>query len=136
MFHTSYKYDEDDSQIYATSAYSGSDPDIDDTEQFSENIDHTVKTGSMVDIEYTPSDATNNLLITVHKSRDGVFDGTENPWKSFTIENDGGPHVEPYTIPDTWAAGVYRLGMKSSGPTTTFGLRIRFRSWRKTKGVA
>ena len=51
MAHSSYLYDEADTELYKTDSYDGSDADVDNTEQYTDDIDLTVNTGAAIDFK-------------------------------------------------------------------------------------
>jgi len=137
MGHESYKYDAADDEVYQTDGYGGTDTDVDNTERFTDDIDLTVLTGAEVDFKFDGTNATDDLILTIYKRRDGSWTGNEVAWKSaITVANDGSETEYHYTIPEAYQAGHYRFGMKSEGATTTFEMEVSVRQWRKTRTIS
>lgn len=136
MAHKSYLYDGTDTELYKTDGYGGSDADVDNTERFTNDIDGTVNAGSGIDLKFDGSGATDNLILSLYKRRDGDWDGGEIAVWSDTIESDGGEHIYHFTIDGSYGAGHFRFGMKSSGSTDTFEMDVEMRQWRPTDTIA
>ena len=134
MPHESRKYDSEDTGLYSTNAYGGTDPDVDDTERFTKVIDLSVSTGAALDFKFLGNDSTYDLEFRLYKRRNENFDGTEALWKKgvITFMNDGTETVEHYTIAPDFEAGYFRVGMVANGVTTTFDVDVQMRVWRRT----
>jgi hypothetical protein len=135
--HTSYLYDDDDTDLYVTDGYSGSDADVAGTEVFTDDIDLTVRQGAEVHFKFDGDNATDDLLLTVYKRNDATWTGNEAAWKAAkTVDNDGTETEYHFSIPAQFTAGHYRFGMVRSGSTTTFDIHVTMRRWRPTQSIA
>ena len=136
MAHESYLYDNSDTELYQTNLYGGTDPDIDGTERFTDDIDLTVQLGAIIDFLFDGSDALNDLVINLYKRRDNSWSGDEIAVTSITVENDGNEHLYHFTIEESYGAGHYRFGMVRSGGATTFDIDVEMRTYRRTNTIA
>jgi hypothetical protein len=136
MAHESHLYDAADTELYKTDGYGGSDADVDNTERFTDDIDQTVNMGSGIDFKFDGSGATDNLVLSLYERRDEDWDGSEIAVWNDTIESDGSEHICHFTIDESYGAGHFRFGMKSSGSTDTFEMDVEMRQWRLTATIA
>ena len=136
MASESYLYDKTDTELYKTDGYSGSDTDVDDTERFTGNIDLTVYLGANIDIKFTGSGSTDDLVLNLYERRDANWDGGEIAIWNATVSNDGSESIYNFTIDSSYGAGHYRFGMKSDGSTDTFEIDAEMRKWRRTTSIA
>lgn len=135
-FHTSYLYDKSDIELYKTNGYSGTNPDVNNTEKFTQNIDLTVNTGVVVDIIFDGSNDLDDLILNIYRRRDDNWQNVENPIETpTTISNDGTERIFNMAIGKTYGPGHYRIGMKSSGASTTFDIYARARFYRDTRSI-
>ena len=136
MAHESHLYDETDTELYKTDGYGGSDADVDDIEQHTGNIDLTVNIGAAVDLKFDGSGSIDDLMLSLYKRRDANWDGNEIAMWNTTITSDGSEGTYHFTIDESYGAGHYRFGMKSSGSTDTFDIDMEMRQWRRTDTIA
>ncbi len=136
MARESHLYDEVDTKLYKTDSYGGSDADIDNTERYTDDIDLTVNTGAAIDFKFDGSGSTDDLIISLYKRRDDNWDGDEIALWSATVDNDGSEDIYHFTIGESYGAGHFRFGMKSSGSTDTFEMDAEMRQWRRTDTIA
>ncbi len=136
MARESYLYDKTDSELYKTDGYSGDDTDVDATERFTDNIDLTVNLGANIDIKFTGSGSTDDLVLTLYERRDANWGGSEIAIWNATVSSDGSESIYNFTIDSSYGAGHYRFGMKSSGATDTFEIDAEMRRWRRTTSIA
>ena len=135
-FHTSYLYDKNDSELFKTDGYNGNDPDIDDTQKFTNDIDLTVNTGAIVDIVFDGSNDMDDLVLNIYRRRDDNWQGVEIPLETpITISNDGTECIFNISIGKAYGPGHYRIGMKSTGSNTTFDVYARARFYRDTRSI-
>jgi hypothetical protein len=136
MAHESHLYDEIDTRLYRTDGYGGSDADVDSTERYTGNIDLTVNVGAAVDFKFQGSGIINNLVLYLYKRRNSVWDGNEIALWSATVTSDGSEDSYHFTVDESYGAGHFRFGMKSSGSTDTFEVDVEMRRWRPTDTIA
>ena len=136
MAQESYLYDKNDTELYKTDGYGGSDSDVDSTERFTGNIDLTVNLGANMDLKFAGSGTTDDLALFLYERRDSNWSGNEIAIWNATISNDGNEHIYNFTIDGSYGAGSYRFGMKSSGSTDTFEIDAEMRKWRQTTSIA
>jgi hypothetical protein len=136
MAHESHLYDESDTKLYKTDGYGGSNADLDSTERFTGDIDLTVNIGAALDFRFDGSGSTDDLILYLYKRRNSIWDGSETALWSITIANDGSESCYHFTIDESYGAGHFRFGMKSSGSTDTFEMDVEMRQWRSTDTIA
>jgi len=131
-----YEYGDTDETLYATDAYSGSDADldntapVDDTDGYTADIDLTQKLFAALEFVFTPSNATDNLVLKLFKSLDNSWDGDELPIQEITVDNSNAEELYPFLIDPSFGPGHYRFSMQSSGATTTFDIKVLMRRAR------
>ena len=136
MARESYLYDKSDIELYKTDGYGGRDTDVDATERFTDNINLTVSLGANIDIRFTGSGRTDDLVLSLYERRDASWSGNEIAIWNTTVRNDGRESIYNFTIDGSYGAGHYRFGMKSSGATDTFEIDAEMRQWRRTTSIA
>lgn len=136
MARESYLYDKSDIELYKTDGYGGSDTDVDATERFTDNINLTVSLGANIDIRFTGSGSTDDLVLFLYERRDASWSGNEIAIWNTTVSSDGSESIYNFTIDGSYGAGHYRFGMKSSGATDTFEIDAEMRQWRRTTSIA
>ncbi len=136
MDRESYLYDKTDTELYRTDGYSGSDADVDDTERFTGDIDLTVKLSASMDFIFTGSGSTDDLALFLYRRRDANWAGNEAAIWNTTVNSNGSESTYNFTIGESYGAGHYRFGMKSSGSTDTFEIDVEMRQWRRTNSIA
>ena len=136
MARESYLYDKSDIELYKTDGYGGSDTDVDATERFTDNINLTVSLGANIDIRFTGSGRTDDLVLSLYERRDASWSGNEIAIWNTTVSSDGSESIYNFTIDGSYGAGHYRFGMKSSGATDTFEIDAEMRQWRRTTSIA
>lgn len=135
--HTSWLYDDSDTNVYKTDGYSGSHTDIDNTERFTDDLDLTVSQGAQVDFKFDGTNGTDDLTIKIYKRRDSSWTGAEIAWKSaLSVSSDGTEDTYHYTIPADYGPGHYRFGIASTGATTTFEMQVDYRASRPTGSIS
>jgi len=135
MRHDSHLYDQEDTQLYQTNLYSGTNADIANVELFAGDIDLTIMLGAAIDFRFTASGAVDDLELALYKRRDNDWDDDEIAVWSVTIASDGTEDIYHFTIDPTYGAGHYRFGMASSGGTDTFDMDAQMRRWRNTREI-
>lgn len=127
-------YDGEDTELYKTDGYSGSDADIDNTEKFTSDIDLTIQLGAVIDFKFDGTNGTDNITFNLYKRRDSSWDGDEIALSTASDTNDGSEDIYTKTITESLGAGHYRFGMVSAGASTTFEMDAEMRTWRLTEG--
>jgi hypothetical protein len=122
-----YSYDASNTSIYRTNAYSGTDPDVGTTQQFTADIDLTQRVFAVCEITFLASGATDDLKVSLYRSLDNVWDGDELEILSTTIDSDGTEDLWSTTIGPDFGPGHYRFGLKASGVTNTFDINFETR---------
>jgi hypothetical protein len=117
-------YDDSDTVIYQTDAYSGSDDDVTSTEKYSDTIDLSNGGQAVISIKFDGSDASYNLKVNIYASPDGTWDGDEIALTSIVITSDGSEDLKSMVID---GPGYFRLGLDSTG-TTTFDVEAKYRA--------
>ena len=123
-------YEDDDVTLYETDGYSGEDADVGATIVFTEDIDLTEKKAIAVDFKFDGNNATDDLIIYLFKRRDDSWDDDEIAVWSATVDNNGSEDIYHFTIDESYGAGHFRFGLKSSGATTTFDCEIKGRYYQ------
>ncbi len=136
MARESYLYDKTDTELYKTDGYGGSDTDVDATERFTDNIDLTVNLGANIDIKFTGSGSTDDLVLSLYRRCDASWGGSEIAIWNATVNSDGTESIYNFTMDGSYGAGHYRFGMKSTGATDTFEIDVEMRQWRRTTSIA
>jgi hypothetical protein len=131
-YNEEYGYDLADTELYKTDGYNGSDPDIDSTTRYTEDINLTASIGATIDFKFDGSGGTDDLILSLYKRRDSNWDGDEIAIWSVTIDSDGSEDIYHFTIDESYGAGHFRFGMRSSGQTDTFEMDAEMCQWLKT----
>ena len=126
-----YDYDSEDTTIYETVGYGGSDHEINDLIRHTLDIDLTSKLGAAVDFKFNATGGTDQLVVSLFKRRDTKWSGTEIAIWSGNVANDGSEDVYHFTIDEAYGAGHFRFGLNSAGATDTFQIDVKLRKWNK-----
>lgn len=125
--------------IYMTNGYTdggvaGIDTDVGGTEVFTNDIDLTKDLGASFDFDFTPSDDVDDVILTLYARNDDQWTGFELDWKNapITVSNPGTRFIYHYRLTKEQGAGHVRWGMKRSGSSTTFDVKVshvQTRTW-------
>lgn len=118
-------------ELYQTNAFSGTDADLDNTAPVSETDGYTSdivltdKEIAALSFEFLGNNSTDDLVLTLFKRVKAAWTGNEIALFSVTVTNDGSQDV--YTDMEIgphkgYGPGTYRVGMQSSGASTTFDM--------------
>jgi len=115
-----------------TDFYGGSTPDLaaDQAYDYTANVD--LETNGYEDahitVDYDGNGTTDNIIISVFASLDGTnYDDIE--LTSFPGSKTGNDEQVSFVIKDV---ANFRIGVKTSGTTNTFGYQIKYQAWRYT----
>jgi hypothetical protein len=122
-----YQYDGSSTTIYRTNAYSGTDPDVGSTQQFTADIDLTQKVFAVCELKFDASGATDDLKVSLYRRLDNSWDGDELEILATTIDSDGSEDLWSFTIGPDFGPGHYRFGLRSSGSTDSFDINFNLR---------
>lgn len=130
-------YDKTNTVLYKTNLYSGTDADLDNSapvsqvDGYTKSIDLTSDKGVDIDFKFDASGATDNLVLKLHRSSTGAWDGTEILVDNKTVTSDGSQDIYNYVIGTGLSGpGYYRFSMQSSGASDTFDIQVTGRFWR------
>lgn len=137
-------YESSDTNLFVTDVYSEdadditASDDIDNTEQYSEDINLTSwYNGMTIDVKYIEiggTTTTDELYVNIYRSRSGTWVDKELVAGFVNCGNPGvaaGYKIKPIAINAKQSGkGYYRLGILSSGTTNTFDAIIQGRYWR------
>ena len=106
----------------------GSEANVDDTGQSSENIDLSQWEGvhCYVQADFPPG-PTDDLVIEVLSSNDGGTTYDSIPIFSFTVDNSNGNDNVSFIVTSVYS---FKVLFKSSGATDTINVLFRYRKWR------
>ncbi len=127
---TIWTYGATDEELYQTDGNGGTNPDVDDTERYTNDIDLTEERGATITIKFDGSDATDDLIISLYARQDDAWEDVEIALSSVTVASDGSEDIYTITITPAYGAGHYRIGMVRSGASTTFEIDAQMRRWR------
>ena len=113
--------------LYRTNLYSGTDPDVDGTLRFSDDVDLTQKVFAVCEVTFEASGTTDDLEVSLYRRLDGAWDGDELEILRTTMENYGPEAVWSMTIGPDFGPGHYRFGLKSTGTTDAFDVDLNAR---------
>jgi len=122
-----YQYDAASTNLYRTNLYSGANPDVGSTQQFSADIDLTQKLFAACELKFDASGATDDLRVSLYRRLDSVWDGDELELFATTIDSDGSEDLWSFTLGPDLGPGHYRFGLKSSGSTDSFDIDLNAR---------
>jgi hypothetical protein len=122
-----YQYDGSSTTVYRTNAYSGTDPDVGSTQQFTADIDLTQKVFAVCELKFDASGATDDLKVSLYRRLDSSWDGDELEILATTIDSDGSEDLWSFTIGPDFGPGHYRFGLRSSGSTDSFDIHFNVR---------
>ena len=132
------KYDESNTELYATNLYLGTDADldntapVDDTDGYTSTIDLSSKMGAKIAFKFTGSGSTDKLVLKLYTALSSSWDGDEMLIDEIEVDNDGTESIYSYTINALQyeGPGYYRFSMQSEGGTDTFDIIVECRYWR------
>lgn len=108
---------------------------INDTGNYTVDIDLTQRAGILISTTYDASGATDNLIMQLFKSPTSTWVGTENKIDEVEIPSDGSADIEPYTLDASmYGPGHYRALFKSSGANDTFNVDSDGYFWDSYEG--
>lgn len=122
-----YEYDASTTNLYRTNLYSGTDPDVGATQQFSADIDLTQKLFAVCELKFDATGATDDLRVSLYRRLDSSWDGDELELFATTIDSDGSEDLWSFTLGPDFGPGHYRFGLKSSGSIDTFDIDLNTR---------
>jgi len=122
-----YQYDGSSTNLYRTNLYSGADPDVGSTQQFSADIDLTQKLFAVCELKFDASGTTDDLRVSLYRSLDNSWDGDELEVFATTVDSDGSEDLWSFTLGPDFGPGHYRFGLKSTGATDSFDVDLNAR---------
>jgi len=131
----SWLYGNTDTELYKTSAISGSDATVTNTEVFTSAVALNIETGAVVDVSFKGSGATDDFTLKLYKKRSDSFESFDQAIWSSTISNAGATINFQFTIDDSYGAGFFRFGMASTAGNDTFDVDAEMRTYRLTENI-
>ncbi len=125
--YSQYQYDASSTNLYRTNLYSGVNPDVGSTQQFSADIDLTQRLFAVCELKFDAGGVTDDLRVSLYRCLDGSWDGDELELFATTIDSDGSEDLWSFTLGPDFGPGHYRFGLRSTGSTDTFDIDLNAR---------
>ena len=131
-------YGNETETLFSTTLFfSGSESEVDDTEQYGSVIDLTKAKGATIRSTFREKDEgtsqTDDMLVRIYRDPENAFDGTEILVQTVNCGNYGyaaGNKRKSIVIDSRQLGrGYYRLGNLSGGGTNKFGIAQKCRKW-------
>lgn len=137
MSNESWLYDNTDTRLYQTSAFTGSDATVEATEVYTSSFDLTKRTVATIDLNISPvsGNSVDDFSLSFYRRRSDSLTIYDAAISTVTIANAGASVRYSTVLDKTDGPGWYRLGMKSAGSTTEFDVDIQMRTARLTSNI-